>query len=109
MVTTGLILSLVWMVISPARSPGLAFLATCRVTSYSPFFSVDFSSAVTPATLDSTLFTTKLSGVLRLFERRRTVRVAAVSLKDTSPKFTWVGSTRKVGRTTPATLIQYSG
>src|SRR6266849_8993500 len=90
-------------------SPGFAVGATCSVTSYSPLLAVGLSEVMTFATFDSTFVTENDSGVFRLFERRMTERVAAVSAGATSPKFTPVGSTRNVGRITPEMLTKYSG
>jgi hypothetical protein len=90
-------------------APGFASFATCSVTLNSPALSVGATFAVTPATPDSTFVTENAPGAFRLFERIEIVRVAAESVGAISPKLMPVGSTRNGGRTTPATLTQYSG
>src|SRR5215217_4552170 len=64
------------MVTLPSRVPGLASLATCRVTLNSPGRSVGTRAAVTPATPDSTFVTENAAGVFRSFERMEMVRDA---------------------------------
>ena len=64
----------------------------------------------TPADLASRDFadlaTTNVSGAFMLFEWSITIRVAATSAGDTSPKFSAEGSTRKAGRITPEMLTK---